>query len=76
MGKYHYMITEISDKMISTIKLKIDEDNLAYASFVDSSQLMLGQDAIAIGNPLGLSCEGCDFAIQSHCRLDCNIGNI
>ena len=34
--------------------LKIDEDNLAYASFVDSSQLMLGQDAIAIGNPLGL----------------------
>jgi len=26
VGKYHYMITEISDKMISTIKLKIDED--------------------------------------------------
>ena len=34
--------------------LKIEAENMPYASFVDSSQLMLGQDAIAIGNPLGL----------------------
>ena len=34
--------------------LKIDAENMPFASFADSSQLMLGQDAIAIGNPLGL----------------------
>ena len=34
--------------------LKIDANDLPYASFVDSSKLMIGQDVIAIGNPLGL----------------------
>ena len=34
--------------------IKIDVENLPYASFVDSSKLMLGADVIAIGNPLGL----------------------
>lgn len=34
--------------------LKIDAEDLPFASFVDSSQLMLGQDVFAIGNPLGL----------------------
>ena len=34
--------------------LKIDANNLPYASFADSANLTLGQDVIAIGNPLGL----------------------
>lgn len=34
--------------------LKIEASDLPFSSFVDSSKLMLGQDAIAIGNPLGL----------------------
>ncbi|MDO4940126.1 MAG: trypsin-like peptidase domain-containing protein [Erysipelotrichaceae bacterium] len=39
--------------------LKVDLDNAKYVSFADSDQLVLGQDAIAIGNPLGegLSCS-------------------
>jgi len=34
--------------------LKIGADNLPYTQFANSSTLMLGQDVIAIGNPLGL----------------------
>lgn len=39
--------------------LKIEANNLPYSEFVDSSQLVMGQDAIAIGNPLGsgISCS-------------------
>ena len=33
--------------------LKIDANNLNYSSFADSDQIVLGQDVIAIGNPLG-----------------------
>lgn len=34
--------------------LKINENALPFASLVDSTQLVLGQDVFAIGNPLGL----------------------
>lgn len=39
--------------------LKIDASDLAYSEFADSNQLVMGQDAIAIGNPLGtgISCS-------------------
>ena len=38
--------------------IKIDEKNLPYAVFGDSSQLMVGERAIAIGNPLGTELMG------------------
>ena len=34
--------------------IKIDADDLPYSSFANSEDLALGQDVIAIGNPLGL----------------------
>ena len=34
--------------------LKIEKTDLPYATLADSSQLVLGQEVIAIGNPLGL----------------------
>lgn len=39
--------------------LKIAETNLPYSNFADSSQLQMGEDVIAIGNPLGsgISCS-------------------
>ena len=33
--------------------LKIDAQNLSYASFADSNQIVIGEQVIAIGNPLG-----------------------
>ena len=38
--------------------IKIDEKDLTYATFGDSSQLMVGERAIAIGNPLGTELMG------------------
>ncbi|MBQ2897078.1 MAG: trypsin-like peptidase domain-containing protein [Clostridia bacterium] len=38
--------------------VKIEEKDLAYATFGDSSQLMVGERAIAIGNPLGTELMG------------------
>lgn len=38
--------------------VKIDADNLTVASFGDSDQIMVGEPAIAIGNPLGLEFRG------------------
>ena len=38
--------------------IKIEEKNLPYATFGDSSQLMVGERAIAIGNPLGTELMG------------------
>lgn len=38
--------------------VKIEETNLTYATFGDSSQLMVGERAIAIGNPLGTELMG------------------
>ena len=38
--------------------VKIDADNLTVATFGDSDQIMVGEPAIAIGNPLGLEFRG------------------
>ena len=45
--------------------LKIEADGLPYASFVDSDKLMLGQDVIAIGNPLGLGISVSDGIVSA-----------
>ena len=42
-----------SDSRSDLSLLKIDVDNLHYASFADSDSLKIGDSAIAIGNPLG-----------------------
>ena len=55
--------------------LKIDATDLPYASFADSSQLMLGQDAIAIGNPLGLGIS-CSNGIVSALEKEIYINNV
>ncbi len=55
--------------------LKIDGNNLPYASFSDSSQLMLGQDVIAIGNPLGLGIS-CSNGIVSALEKEISINNV
>lgn len=53
--------------------LKVDLQNAKYVSFADSDQLVLGQDAIAIGNPLGegLSCSnGIVSALSKEIYID------
>ena len=55
--------------------IKIDENNLPYASFADSAQLMLGQDVIAIGNPLGLGIS-CSNGIVSALEKEIYINNV
>lgn len=55
--------------------LKIDGQDLPYASFVDSGQLMLGQDVIAIGNPLGLGIS-CSNGIISALEKEIAINNV
>lgn len=44
-----------TDEALDLSVVKIDVDNLAAASFGDSKQLTVGEEAIAIGNPLGLT---------------------
>ncbi len=45
--------------------LKIDKNGLPYASLLDSTQLVLGQDVFAIGNPLGLGKSVSDGIISA-----------
>lgn len=54
--------------------LKIDADNLQFANLADSDQLLLGQEAIVIGNPLG---EGisCSNGIISALNKEVTISN-
>ncbi len=42
-----------SDSRTDIALLKIDANDLKYATFVDSDSLEMGQEVIAIGNPLG-----------------------
>lgn len=42
-----------SDQKTDVALLKIDTNNLAYATFANSDSVEIGDDAIAIGNPLG-----------------------
>lgn len=55
--------------------IKIDENNLPFASFVDSTKLMVGQDVIAIGNPLGLGIS-CSNGIVSALEKEIFINNL
>ena len=55
--------------------LKIDAEDLPYASFTDSSQLLLGQDVIAIGNPLGLGIS-CSNGIVSALEKEIAINSV
>ena len=55
--------------------LKIDAEGLPYASFVDSSKLALGQDVIAIGNPLGLGIS-CSNGIISALEKEIYVNNV
>jgi len=55
--------------------LKIEANNLPYSNFVDSSQLVLGQDVIAIGNPLGAGLS-CSNGIVSALEKEIYINNV
>ncbi len=55
--------------------LKIEENDLPYASFADSSQLLLGEDVIAIGNPLG-SGISCSNGIVSALEKEIYVNNV
>ena len=47
-----------ADAVTDLAVVKIDEDNLPVAKFGDSDSLLVGEPAIAIGNPLGLEFRG------------------
>ncbi|MBQ7131302.1 MAG: trypsin-like peptidase domain-containing protein [Oscillospiraceae bacterium] len=47
-----------ADAQADLAVLKIDADNLTPAEFGDSSELVVGETAIAIGNPLGFELSG------------------
>lgn len=55
--------------------LKINETDLPYATFVDSTQLVMGEDVIAIGNPLGLGIC-CSNGIISALEKEIYINNV
>lgn len=64
-----------TDSRTDLAVLKIDANNLEYASFVDSSKLLLGQDVIAIGNPLGLGIS-CSNGIVSALEKEIYINKV
>lgn len=64
-----------SDTRTDLAVLKIEENGLPYASFVDSSKLTLGQDVIAIGNPLGLGIS-CSNGIVSALEKEIYVNNV
>ena len=47
-----------TDDITDLAVVKIDADNLTAAEFGDSDDIMVGEPAIAIGNPLGLEFQG------------------
>lgn len=47
-----------TDEITDLAVVKIDADNLTAAEFGDSDDIMVGEPAIAIGNPLGLEFQG------------------
>ena len=47
-----------TDEVTDLAVVKIDADNLTAAEFGDSDDIMVGEPAIAIGNPLGLEFQG------------------
>lgn len=55
--------------------LKIDAEGLQFSSFADSAELVLGEDVIAIGNPLGLGLS-CSNGIVSALEKEIYINNV
>ena len=55
--------------------LKIDAEKLPFVSIADSSQLSMGEDVIAIGNPLGLGIS-CSNGIISALEKEIYINNV
>ena len=55
--------------------LKIDANGLQFSSFADSSDLVMGQDVIAIGNPLGTGLS-CTNGIVSALEKEIYINNV
>ena len=55
--------------------LKIDTNGLQFASFTDSSELQMGEDVLAIGNPLGLGIC-CSNGIISALEKEITINNV
>ena len=47
-----------TDELTDLAVVKIEAENLPAAVFADSSDLMVGEPAIAIGNPMGLELKG------------------
>ena len=64
-----------SDTRTDLALLKIDAHNLKYSSFADSSQLLMGEEVIAIGNPLGLGIS-CSNGIISALEKEIYINNV
>ena len=64
-----------SDSRTDLAVLKIDEKDLEYSSLVDSSQLVMGEDVIAIGNPLGLGLS-CSNGIISALEKEIYINDV
>lgn len=64
-----------TDSRTDLAVLKIDAKDLAYSSFADSSELVMGEDVIAIGNPLGLGVS-CSNGIVSALEKEIYINNV
>lgn len=74
-GEVYDAVVIGSDSRSDLAVLKIDAENLPFASLVDSSQLVLGQDAIVIGNPLGLGIS-CSNGIISGLEKEIYINDV
>lgn len=64
-----------ADSRTDLAVLKIDANNLKYSSFIDSSELVMGEDVIAIGNPLGLGIS-CSNGIISALEKEIYINDV
>ena len=64
-----------TDSRTDLAVLKIDANNLPYATFADSDKLIMGEDVIAIGNPLGLGIS-CSNGIISALEKEIYINNV
>lgn len=64
-----------TDEKSDLALLKIEAEGLPFASFADSDKLVLGQEAIAIGNPLGLGIS-CSNGIVSALEKEIYINDV
>ena len=64
-----------TDSRTDLAVIKIEENNLPFASFVDSSELVLGEEVLVIGNPLGTGIA-CSNGIISALEQEIYINNV